>query len=166
MEINSDLLEVSWTNRWFGPEASARRSQIQRIRHSEDSAFHEKALGNLEKGRLNEWKEEQILEAIRCFKTSHGRPPRYEELRAANGLPDYKTIWRKFGSSRTAIVQAIGQDTERSKIRPLPATARISYSAVDARSEAFGDDSAKRVARSRYACATDRGSQCRAPRAT
>lgn len=106
MEISSDLLEVSWTNRRFEPDDSTRRSEIQRIRHSEDPVFHEKALRNLEAGRLTEWKEEQILDAIRDFQTRHGRPPRYEELRAANGLPDYKTIWRKFGSSRDAIQAA------------------------------------------------------------
>lgn len=38
----------------------ARRSEIQRMRHAEDPFSHETALRNLE-GRLNEWKEEQIL---------------------------------------------------------------------------------------------------------
>jgi hypothetical protein len=96
----------SWTSRWDDPEASARRAEIQRIRHAEDPAFHDKALSNLKKGRLNEWKKEQILQAIRDFEALNGRSPRYEELRASSGLPDYKTIWRKFGSSRDAIKAA------------------------------------------------------------
>jgi hypothetical protein len=106
MEVCSDLVAVSWTNRLFNPEASAKRSEIQRIRHTEDPVFHELALSNLKKGRLTEWKKEQILQAIRDFQAQNGRPPRYEELRASNGLPDYKTIWRKFGSSRDAIEAA------------------------------------------------------------
>lgn len=77
--------------------------------HAEDPSFHETALRNLEKGRLTEWKEEQILEAIRNFYDRMGRAPRYEELRQSKGLPDYKTIWRKFGSSRSAIAKALNQ---------------------------------------------------------
>ncbi len=84
----------------------------QRSRHAEDPVFHETALRNLEKGRLTEWKEELILEAIRSFYHRTGRTPRYDELRQANGLPDYKTIWRKFGSSRTAISLALGEARE------------------------------------------------------
>lgn len=108
-EVCSDLLNVSWTSRWEQPEVIARRSEIQRTRHAEDPFFHETALRNLEKGRLTEWKEEQILEAIRDFHRRMGRAPRYNELRQVNGLPDYKTIWRKFGSSRSAIAKALNQ---------------------------------------------------------
>jgi hypothetical protein len=113
LEVCSDLLNVSWTSRWEEPEVIARRSEIQKSRHVKDPSFHETALRNLEKGRLTEWKEEQILEAIRKFHDRGGRAPRYDELRQVNGLPDYKTIWRKFGSSRTAIAKALGKRAKR-----------------------------------------------------
>jgi hypothetical protein len=108
-EVSSDVLNVSWTSRWGEPGVIARRSEIQRNRHAEDPFFHEVALRNLAKGRLTEWKEERILEAIRDFYARMGRAPRYDELRPVNGLPDYKTIWRKFGSSRSAIAKALNQ---------------------------------------------------------
>lgn len=110
-EVCSDLLDVSWTSRWEEPEVIARRSAIQRSRHAEDAFFHETALRNLEKGRLNEWKEERILEAIRSFYDRMGRAPRYG-AKQANDLPDYKTIWRKFGSSRIAISKALNHGSE------------------------------------------------------
>lgn len=84
------------------------RGEIQRLRHSEDSVFHEKALRNLEKGRLTEWKNEQILEAIRNFQAAHGRPPRYKELRTEKWAPrlqnDLEEVW--FQSRRHQVCQA------------------------------------------------------------
>lgn len=107
LELSAEEVNVSWSDIRTSAGYHAAQSERQRIRHAGDPAFHETPLRNLEKGRTNAWTKRGILEAIRAFSDRVGRSPSYAELRSANGLPDYKTIWRKFGSSRIAIEQAI-----------------------------------------------------------
>lgn len=112
-EISSDLLKVEWSDLRGDPEGADQRSEIQRRRHAEEPRFHEAALRGLEQGRaVQAWSEEQILQAIRDFHTRVGRPPAYEEFRKKYGLPDYKTVWRKFGSSRVAVAMALGPESD------------------------------------------------------
>lgn len=107
LEIGSDLVKVSWTNRFHEPEASARRSELQRRRHQEDSGFHKASLRILKRsGEARYWSEERILTAIRDFHAEEGRPPSYSDFRT-DRLPDYATLWRRFGSIGIAISRAL-----------------------------------------------------------
>lgn len=109
VEIASDLVKVDWSDLRGDPDRADQRSEVQRRRHAEQPEFHEAALRGLERGRqAASWTEEQILLAIRGFQAKFGRPPAYEEFNKDNGLPDYKTVWRKFGSSKVALTLALG----------------------------------------------------------
>lgn len=104
VEIASELVEIEWSDLRGDPDRADQRSEIQRRRHAENPHFHDSALGALERGRkVRAWSEEQILQAIREFHARVGRPPAYEEFRKKCGLPDYKTVWRRFGSSKVAV---------------------------------------------------------------
>lgn len=113
LEIGSDLVKVSWTNRFHEPEASARRSEVQRRRHQADHEFHTASLKTLKRSReARYWSEEGILRAIRDFHSKEGRPPSYSDFRRTSGLPDYATLWRRFGSIRVAISRALSEGIE------------------------------------------------------
>ncbi|MGH2697882.1 MAG: hypothetical protein ACRDJL_01610 [Actinomycetota bacterium] len=44
-----------------------------------------------------------MLKAIAGFERRHGRWPNQKDFRSENDLPGYATVWRRFGSVRTAI---------------------------------------------------------------
>lgn len=109
LDIGSDLVKVSWTNRSQEPLASARRSEVQRRRHEEDTEFHEASLEILERSReARFWSEERILEAIRDFLSEKGYSPSYQDFQTTKELPNYATLWRRFGSIKVAISRALG----------------------------------------------------------
>lgn len=109
VDIPPDLLKVDWSDLRGDPDRADKRSEIQHRRHVKDAHFHEAALEALERGRaVHAWSEEQILQAIREFHAREGRPPSYYDFRKKCGLPDYKTVWRRFGSSKVAVALALG----------------------------------------------------------
>jgi hypothetical protein len=119
IEVSSDLVRVTWRDLRGAPEGAPHRSEVQRRRHAEQPDFHKAALEALERGRqINAWAEEQILHAIRGFHVRFGRPPAYEEFRKCNGLPDYKTVWRRSGSSEIAVSLALGKGSANTLNRP------------------------------------------------
>lgn len=108
LDMGSDLVKVSWTNRFHETEASARRSEVQRQRHKEDLEFHTASLKTLKRSReARYWSEERILGAIRDFHSKEGRPPSYYDFRGTSALPDYATLWRRFGTLNVAISRAL-----------------------------------------------------------
>lgn len=111
IEMASDLVKVDWSDLRSDPDRADQRSEIQRRRHATDPKSHEAALRALERGRQTQaWSREQILEAIRAFHARVGRPPAYGDFRKQYGLPDYKTVWRRFRSSKVAVAIALGQE--------------------------------------------------------
>ncbi|MGH9198076.1 MAG: homing endonuclease associated repeat-containing protein [Acidimicrobiia bacterium] len=104
MDLGSDEVAVAWTNSFFEPEASSRRSEIQRRRHANDPEFHERSLEILKRSReARFWSEERILDAIRDFQSKNAGPPSYYDFRRAKDLPDYSTVRKRFGSLKVAI---------------------------------------------------------------
>lgn len=109
LDLGSDQVEVAWTNRFYEPEASARRSEIQKLRHAKDPEFHRASLEILKRSReARFWSEERILQAIRDFHSKTGQPPSYYDFRKTKELPDYATLWKRFGSLGVAISRALG----------------------------------------------------------
>lgn len=108
LEIGSELVKVSWSNQFHDPQASARRSEVQRQRHQEDLEFHTTSLKTLKRSREDRyWSEERILRAIRDFHSKEGRPPSYYDFGNTEDLPDYTTLWRRLGSLQVAISRAL-----------------------------------------------------------
>ena len=116
LDLGSDQVKVAWTSRFYEPQASARRSEIQKRRHEKDPEFHKASLDILRQSReARFWSEERILEAIRDFHSKTGRPPSNYEFRKTKELPDYATLWRRFGSIGVAISRALGDRIEQEK---------------------------------------------------
>lgn len=109
LKLGSELLKAEWDNASSDPARAEERSDRQRRRHL-DPDYHKAALSGLDRGRkANMWSDEEILAAIRNFYKQLGRTPSYYELRRENGLPDYSTIRRRFGSSKIAVRLAIAE---------------------------------------------------------
>ncbi|MGH2529408.1 MAG: homing endonuclease associated repeat-containing protein [Actinomycetota bacterium] len=103
-------------NRFYKPETSARRSEIQRLRHANDPEFRKASLEILKRSReARFWSDERIIGAIRDFHAQEGRPPSYHDFRRTKELPDYATLWKRFGSIRVAISRALGDLDEQQK---------------------------------------------------
>jgi len=80
-------------------------------RHQDDPAYHEAALGGLDRGRERRaWSTEEILAAIRRFRRDHGRWPTQKDFRSAHGLPSYGTVWRRFDTVAAAVELAQSED--------------------------------------------------------
>lgn len=110
VDLGSDQVEIVWTNRFHESEASARRSEIQRLRHANDPEFHKTSVQILKRSRESRyWSEERILKAIRDFRSKTGWPPSYYDFRKTKELPDYATLWKRFGSLKVAISRALGE---------------------------------------------------------
>lgn len=108
LDLGFDQVEVVWTKRFHESEASARRSEIQKLRHANNPEFHKTSLEILKRSReARFWSEERILEAIRDFHSRAGRPPSYYDFRRTMELPDYSTLWKRFGSMGVAISRAL-----------------------------------------------------------
>lgn len=107
LDLGSDQVEIASTTRFHEPEVAARRSEIQRLRHANDPEFHEASLKILKRSReARFWSEERILEAIRDFHAKTGRAPSYYDFRKTKELPDYATLWKRFGALGVAISSA------------------------------------------------------------
>lgn len=107
LDLRSDQVEVAWSNRFYEPVVSAQRSGNQKKRHAKDPAFHKASLEILKQSReARFWSEDRILEALRDFHARTGRAPSYYDFRKTKELPDYTTLWKRFGSLGVAISRA------------------------------------------------------------
>lgn len=101
------LAKTIWDQRG-DPDNATERADQQR-RRLNDPLYYEASVRGLRKANENRgWTRGRILAAIREFNSEYGRAPKQAELRTVNHLPSYQAVWRRFGSLKLAVQEALG----------------------------------------------------------
>jgi hypothetical protein len=107
VKVAAPDLDVPWTDGRQEPQTCGEHAQRTQRRHREDAAYHRSALRGLARGRAQRaWTDEAVLRAVREFRDRTDRWPGQHDFRSANGLPGLGTVWRRYGSHLTVVLQA------------------------------------------------------------